>query len=202
MAVKNIESLTPYKGQWFVVKIGGELAQDRNALANSVGKSIRLFLDAGIKVAVVHGGGPQATLLSTRLGIETKQVGGRRITDEATLEVMKMSLAGQVSVDAGASGSISTYPAVSRCWVRNDSATAGKQAQVSPCATITTGGDTSAPMIAAQIALDSIGEFRSTTDRPDSCSALITSRRSDHDGSGNTMVRAGPPPFVERTIPR
>jgi acetylglutamate kinase len=88
------------------------LAQDRNALANSVGKSIRLFLDAGIKVAVVHGGGPQATLLSTRLGIETKQVGGRRITDEATLEVMKMSLAGQVSVDVASSMTKAGVPAL------------------------------------------------------------------------------------------
>jgi acetylglutamate kinase len=92
-------ALREHAGRWFVVKLGGELAQDRRRLADSVGAAIRAFLDAGIRVAVIHGGGPQATELSKRLGLETKQVAGRRITDEATLEVMKMTLAGQVSVD-------------------------------------------------------------------------------------------------------
>lgn len=92
-------ALKDHAGRWFVVKIGGELALDRRGLATSVGAAIKAFLAAGIRVAVVHGGGPQATELSKRLGIETQQVGGRRITDEATLEVMKMTLAGQVSVD-------------------------------------------------------------------------------------------------------
>src|SRR5207244_12642363 len=48
---------------------------------------------------VVHGGGPQATALSQRLGIEPRLVGGRRITDAATLEVIKMVVAGQLNVD-------------------------------------------------------------------------------------------------------
>lgn len=94
--------LESFAGQWFVVKIGGELAQDRQKLARVVGAPLKAFLAAGIKVAVVHGGGPQATDLQKRLSIETKQVGGRRITDEATLEVMKMTLAGQVSVEVAA----------------------------------------------------------------------------------------------------
>lgn len=92
-------SISSSAGKWFVVKIGGELAADQQKLAGTVGKAVSAFLAAGVKVAVVHGGGPQATELQKRLGIEVKQVGGRRITDAATLEVMKMSLAGQVSVD-------------------------------------------------------------------------------------------------------
>lgn len=63
-------------------------------LAASVGLAVKAFLDAGIKVALVHGGGPQATELSKRLGLETKQVAGQRVTDEATLEVMKQALGG------------------------------------------------------------------------------------------------------------
>jgi acetylglutamate kinase len=94
--------LRQHAGHWFVVKIGGELAQDRKRLADTVGVALRAFLDAGVRVAVVHGGGPQANTLSKQLGLATKQVGGRRITDEATLEVMKMTLAGQVSVDIAA----------------------------------------------------------------------------------------------------
>ncbi len=99
-------------GEWFVVKIGGELASDRQKLARTVGRAIHAFLEAGVKVAVVHGGGPQATDLSKRLGIQTRQVGGRRVTDEATLEVMKMTLAGQVSVDIASAFKLAHVPAI------------------------------------------------------------------------------------------
>ena len=99
-------------GEWFVVKIGGELASDRQKLARTVGRAVHAFLEAGVKVAVVHGGGPQATDLSKRLGIQTRQVGGRRVTDEATLEVMKMTLAGQVSVDVASAFKLAQVPAI------------------------------------------------------------------------------------------
>lgn len=92
------DALQAYAGRWFVVKIGGELALDPSNLAATVGAAVRGFLDAGIKVAVVHGGGPQATALSKRLGLTTKQVLGQRVTDEATLEVMKLALGG-VGID-------------------------------------------------------------------------------------------------------
>lgn len=105
-------SLSEHKGKWFVVKVGGELAQDRAKLAHTVGRAVKAFLEAGVKVCVVHGGGPQATELQKRLGIETQQVGGRRITDAATLEVMKMSVAGQVSVDVASAFALARVPAV------------------------------------------------------------------------------------------
>lgn len=99
-------------GRWFVVKIGGELANDRERLAASVGAAVRAFLEAGVRVAVVHGAGPQATELTKRLGLEPKMVGGRRVTDAATLEVMKMTLAGQVSVDVAAAFRKAKVPAL------------------------------------------------------------------------------------------
>lgn len=105
-------SLAEHRGQWFVVKVGGELAQDRKKLAGTVGRAVRAFLDAGVKVCVVHGGGPQATELQKRLGLETRQVGGRRITDAATLEVMKMAVAGQVSVDVASAFALAKVPGV------------------------------------------------------------------------------------------
>ncbi|MFO0596714.1 MAG: acetylglutamate kinase [Myxococcaceae bacterium] len=89
-----MSQLDAFAGRWFVVKIGGELAQDVRKLAATVGRAINAFLEAGVKVAVVHGGGPQATDLSKRLGLATKQVAGQRVTDEATLEVMKQALGG------------------------------------------------------------------------------------------------------------
>jgi acetylglutamate kinase len=101
-----------FSGQWFVVKIGGELALDKPRLAQSVGRAVRTFLDAGIRVAVVHGAGPQATQLTQRLGMKPKLVGGRRVTDEATLEVVKMTLAGQVAVDVASAFRIAGVPAL------------------------------------------------------------------------------------------
>ena len=61
---------------------------------------------------MVHGGGPQATALSQRLGIEPRLVGGRRITDAATLEVIKMVVAGQLNVDLVAALRGAGVPAV------------------------------------------------------------------------------------------
>ncbi len=94
--------LSSFAGRWFVVKIGGELLSDPGTLASGMGSAIRDLSRAEIKLAIVHGGGPQATQLSQRLGLKTVKVGGRRVTDAATLEVMKMALAGQASVDLAA----------------------------------------------------------------------------------------------------
>ena len=107
-----VSGLSAFRGRWFVVKIGGELAMDKPKLAASVGAAVRAFLDAGIRVAVIHGGGPQATEMQKKLGLQPKMVAGRRYTDEATLEVMKMTLAGQVSVDVASAFRIAGVPAL------------------------------------------------------------------------------------------
>jgi acetylglutamate kinase len=107
-----LSGLGAFSGRWFVVKVGGELAADRTLLAASVGAAVRAFLDAGVRVVVVHGAGPQASELSKRLGLEPKLFGGRRMTDAATLEVMKMTLAGQVSVDVAAAFRMAGVPAL------------------------------------------------------------------------------------------
>ena len=60
---------------------------------------IAALVAAGHHVFVVHGGGPQATELGKRLGMTPTIVGGRRVTDAPTLDVMKMAVAGQVNVD-------------------------------------------------------------------------------------------------------
>ncbi|HTM21710.1 MAG TPA: acetylglutamate kinase [Kofleriaceae bacterium] len=80
-----------------VVKIGGENFKDGTVAA--VAGDVAALAGRGDRVVMVHGGGPQATELSKRLGIEPAVVGGRRITDAATLEVMKMVVAGQLNVD-------------------------------------------------------------------------------------------------------
>jgi acetylglutamate kinase len=80
-----------------VVKIGGEVVGSGEAAV--LAADLRELVAGGARVAIVHGGGPQATELQKRLGLETKQVAGRRVTDAATLDVMKMAIAGKLNVD-------------------------------------------------------------------------------------------------------
>ena len=80
-----------------VVKIGGDVIGSGEAKV--LAADLRVLVDEGALVAIVHGGGPQATALQKQLGIETKQVAGRRVTDAATLDVMKMVVAGKLNVD-------------------------------------------------------------------------------------------------------
>jgi acetylglutamate kinase len=80
-----------------VVKIGGEIAATPEM--DAVARDLRALIEAGHRVALVHGGGPQATALQKRLGLETRMVAGRRYTDAATLDVMKQVVAGLVNVD-------------------------------------------------------------------------------------------------------
>ncbi|MEO8554912.1 MAG: acetylglutamate kinase, partial [Kofleriaceae bacterium] len=80
-----------------VVKIGGEVVGSGEAA--TLATDLRTLIDGGAQVAIVHGGGPQATALQKQLGLETVQVAGRRVTDAATLDVMKMVIAGKLNVD-------------------------------------------------------------------------------------------------------
>lgn len=94
-------ALNRFKLETFVIKLGGEALADPVAFESLV-DDIGLIVRAGVRIVLVHGGGPQATALSRRLGLEPRIVGGRRITDAATLEVMKMTLAGTIPVDMAA----------------------------------------------------------------------------------------------------
>ena len=80
-----------------VIKLGGEVVQGPHMAA--IAADVAEMRAAGVPVVIVHGGGPQATELQRRLGQTPKIVGGRRVTDHDTLEVMKMIVAGKVNVD-------------------------------------------------------------------------------------------------------
>ncbi len=80
-----------------LIKIGGEVIGSGEAAV--LAGDVRTLIAGGTRIAIVHGGGPQATELQKRLGLPTVQVAGRRVTDSATLDVMKMVLAGKLNVD-------------------------------------------------------------------------------------------------------
>ena len=87
-----------YRDHVFVVKLGGEVLGQSEVLEQVTGQ-LALLSSLSIRLVVVHGGGPQATALSRRLGVEPRMVAGRRITDDAALEVAKQVYAGQLNVD-------------------------------------------------------------------------------------------------------
>jgi acetylglutamate kinase len=75
-----------YRDHVFVVKLGGDVLSDPG-VRDQVAAQLALLSSLSIRLVVVHGGGPQATALSRRLGQEPRIVAGRRVTDEAALEV-------------------------------------------------------------------------------------------------------------------
>lgn len=80
-----------------VIKVGGDVVASEAMAA--VASDVAALTARGERVVLVHGGGPQATAMQRRLGIEPNVVAGRRITDAQTLDVMKMIVAGQLNVD-------------------------------------------------------------------------------------------------------
>jgi acetylglutamate kinase len=85
-----------FKGKTFVLKTGGEVASDGAALRH-LAEQVAALSELGIRVVLVHGGGPQITALSGRLGIETRMVDGRRVTDPGSLDAAVMAMNGSVN---------------------------------------------------------------------------------------------------------
>lgn len=87
-----------YRDTTFVVKLGGEVLADEK-LVHGIAMEVATLESLSIRVILVHGGGPQASELSRRLGIEPEIVAGRRVTSPEVLEVAKLVYAGKLNVD-------------------------------------------------------------------------------------------------------
>ena len=94
--VEALPYIKRFHGQIVVVKVGGnaiERARDETLL------DIVLLRYVGMQPVLVHGGGPEITAMSERLGLKAEFKNGLRITDDKTMEVVKMVLTGKVSPD-------------------------------------------------------------------------------------------------------
>ena len=87
-----------YSGKIVVVKYGGN-AMVNESLKRAVMGDIVLLNLIGIKVVLVHGGGPHIKEVLDRVGIESKFIDGLRVTDAETMKIVQMVLAGQVNKD-------------------------------------------------------------------------------------------------------
>ena len=87
-----------YAGKTIVVKYGGN-AMINEEIKSAVMTDIVLMQSVGINVVLVHGGGPEINTMLSRVGKESKFTGGLRYTDEETMEIAQMVLAGKVNKD-------------------------------------------------------------------------------------------------------
>src|SRR3954453_19191554 len=87
-----------FKGKTFIIKLSGKATEDPANLA-SLAEELALLHQVGIRMCVVHGGGKQLSELALQMGVEQTIINGRRVTDDATLEMAKMIFAGKINTD-------------------------------------------------------------------------------------------------------
>ncbi|GAB5463712.1 acetylglutamate kinase [Hoeflea alexandrii] len=85
-----------YENKTVVVKYGGHAMGDA-ALGKAFAQDIALLKQSGVNPIVVHGGGPQIAAMLAKMGIESRFEGGLRVTDEKTVEIVEMVLAGSIN---------------------------------------------------------------------------------------------------------
>lgn len=126
--IEALPFMQDHRGKIIVIKIGGAVMNSAD-LSRSFAGDISLLQHAGIDPVVVHGGGPQMTELSERLGLASSFVDGIRVTDRDTLDVATMVLAGKVNTELVASLVAGDVPAVGLSGVDAGLAVARKQAE-------------------------------------------------------------------------
>lgn len=96
--IQALPYIKKYSGQIVVIKYGGN-AMINEELKDAVMNDIVLLTQIGIKVVLVHGGGPEISAALKQMNIQSTFVGGLRKTDEETVKVVQMVLAGKVNKD-------------------------------------------------------------------------------------------------------
>jgi len=99
-AIRSLRSAAPYirmyKGKTFVVKAGGGVFADPVAVRGLI-EQIAILHYFGVRVVFVHGGGPQLTEITEQLGVPTRMVQGRRVTDQKAIDATSMVLNGLIN---------------------------------------------------------------------------------------------------------
>jgi acetylglutamate kinase len=85
-----------FSGKTLVIKYGGN-AMINAELQSAVMRDLVLMRLVGVNPILVHGGGPEIDIMVERVGLETKRVGGLRVTDAETMEIVEMVLAGKTN---------------------------------------------------------------------------------------------------------
>ncbi len=100
IVVSSLKHAAPYirlfKKKTFILKAGGEVFSDTKS-TRALMEQLGILHQVGIRIVLVHGGGPQSTNLAGALGLDTKFIDGRRVTDDQSLDVATMVLNGQIN---------------------------------------------------------------------------------------------------------
>ena len=100
VAVLALMSAAPYirmyKNKVFVIKVGGAVFSDEVSTRGLI-EQVAILHQVGIKTVLVHGGGPQLDAVQATLGIETRIINGRRVTDQKSIDVTSMVLNGLIN---------------------------------------------------------------------------------------------------------
>ncbi len=100
LAIRALKNAAPYirmyKGKTFVVKAGGGVFADTESTRVLI-EQIAILHYFGVRVVMVHGGGPQTTEVADALGVPTRMVEGRRVTDQKSVDVTAMVLNGLIN---------------------------------------------------------------------------------------------------------
>ena len=96
--IEALPYIRTFRGKTVVVKYGGHAMTD-SSLKERFAQNVVLLKYVGINPVIIHGGGPQIDKMLDRLGIQAKFRHGVRITDEATMEIVEMVLAGKINME-------------------------------------------------------------------------------------------------------
>jgi acetylglutamate kinase len=109
--VEALPYIRSYRGETVVVKVGGA-ALDDETLAGAVADDLALLALVGLRLAVVHGGGPQVSGAMAAAGLEPSFVGGLRVTDDDAMALVQQILIGRINSDLVARLGRAGMPAV------------------------------------------------------------------------------------------
>ncbi|MCD8373040.1 MAG: acetylglutamate kinase [Clostridia bacterium] len=94
--IEALPCIKKYRGKTIVIKYGGNAMTD-DGLKAAVMSDVTVLSELGMKVVLVHGGGPDISDISKKMGIEPRFVNGLRYTDKQTAEIALMALSGKVN---------------------------------------------------------------------------------------------------------
>lgn len=124
--VQAMPYIQKYAGKTVVVKYGGN-AMINEELKSAVMSDIVLLQLVGVNVVLVHGGGPEINAMLKKIGKESKFVNGMRVTDEETIDVVQMVLAGKVNKSLANQLNLSGGKAIGLCGLDGNLLKARKQ---------------------------------------------------------------------------
>ncbi|MBF0628848.1 MAG: acetylglutamate kinase [Magnetococcales bacterium] len=96
--IEALPYMRRFDGRTFVIKYGGHAMVDE-ILKKTFAQDVILLRQVGINPVVVHGGGPQINQIMARMGLKPQMIDGQRVTDQETVNVVEMVLAGKVNKD-------------------------------------------------------------------------------------------------------